>query len=157
MHDMLVEELRHHEDRATYLVTAHGEPFASSATLGTRVRKGIADAALVDPEVKANGSQHGIRKGVADLMAEAGATEYQLMATFGWTEARPAGVYTRKADRRRTATAAAQVPARAEVGPRTADRGPQREETSTKRMYKGEAWQPVGESNPSFQVENLAS
>ena len=28
-------------------------------------------------------SQHGIRKGVASLMAERGATEYELMASFG--------------------------------------------------------------------------
>jgi len=63
------------------------------------VRKWIIAAGLAEPVLDAKGkpvlddagkpklrvtrSQHGIRKGVAELMTELGATEYELMAAFG--------------------------------------------------------------------------
>jgi len=37
----------------------------------------------------------------AQRCAEAGATEHQLMALFGWTTSKQAAVYTRKANRAR--------------------------------------------------------
>ena len=157
MHGMLEEELKHHAPRDTYLVTEYGWPFASSGSLDNRVRKWITAAGLVDAAGKASRSQHGIRKGVAELMAEAGATEYELMATFGWTETKTAAVYTKKADRRKVATSGAARRAVAEGGPRLATRGPDLPENP---MISGDnlaVWQPVGESNPSFQVENLTS
>jgi integrase len=49
------------------------------------------------------GSAHGLRKASATRAAEAGATEHELMAMFGWSDPRMAFVYTRKANRARLA------------------------------------------------------
>jgi integrase len=49
------------------------------------------------------GSAHGVRKLAATRMANNGATEAQLMAVFGWTDAKMATHYTRTANRRRLA------------------------------------------------------
>lgn len=97
---MLAEELEDHEPRQTYLATEYGKPFASSWALDNRVRKWIVAADLVGKDGKANRSQQGIRKGVAELMAAYGATEYELMSAFGWTEAKTAGIYNKKFQRR---------------------------------------------------------
>jgi integrase len=48
-------------------------------------------------------SAHGLRKAFSTIMAEDGATDRQLMALMGWTNARQAEVYTRAAERRRLA------------------------------------------------------
>ena len=125
IHAMLAEELENYPTRPTFLITDHGKPFSSSASLGNHVRKWVVQAGLVDADGKATRSQHGVRKGVAALMVSHGATEFELMATFGWTEAKTAAVYTRKYNRRRTAEAAARRRAEAEGGPRAAKRGPQ--------------------------------
>lgn len=55
------------------------------------------------------GSAHGLRKAGATRAAENGASDRQLMALFGWKDAKMAGHYTRKADRRRLAADAAQL------------------------------------------------
>jgi len=118
-------------------------PFASSGSLDHRVRKWIIAAGLcVDakdeqgnpiylgtgkrkvPKKTATRSQHGIRKGVAELMAERGATEYELMAAFGWTEARTASVYTKKFQRREAASVGSRRLAPPQGGPRSVKRGP---------------------------------
>jgi integrase len=49
------------------------------------------------------GSAHGVRKRAATRMADNGATEAQLMAVFGWTDAKMAAHYTRTANRRKLA------------------------------------------------------
>lgn len=116
MEDILVEELKLHEERGTYLVTEYGRPFASSGSLDNRVRKWIIAAGLFklvknmkgEEEKKATRSQHGIRKGVAELMAESGASEFEIMAQFGWTEAKTAAIYTKKFKRRGGAVSASQ-------------------------------------------------
>ncbi len=41
--------------------------------------------------------------------------------------------------------------------PRGCKSGPNLTKNNVKVKCSGEKWQPVGESNPSFQVENLAS
>jgi len=52
-------------------------------------------------------SAQGLRKAGATLAAgENGATEHQLMAIFGWSSAKMAELYTRKARRKRLAGAA---------------------------------------------------
>ncbi len=97
-------------------------------------------------------------------MAARGATEYELMAAFGWTESKTASVYTKKFQRRGAATAASKrmaAPAAAAVSgkgePRPETRGPHSDQEANKIRLSEGKWQPVGESNPSFQVENLAS
>jgi integrase len=52
------------------------------------------------------GSAHGVRKIAATRAANAGATEAELMAIFGWTDPKMAAHYTRAADRRRLAAQA---------------------------------------------------
>ncbi len=177
MEDILAAALEHHPGRETYLATEYGKPFASSGSLDNRVRKWLLGAGFSEPsrdekgkpvldesgkpKIRATRSQHGIRKGVAALMAERGATEYELMSSFGWTEAKTAGVHTRKFQRRGAAAAASKRLSGGvnleETGPRPETRGPVLEPSSSKITAKSARWQPVGESNPSFQVENLAS
>ena len=52
------------------------------------------------------GSAHGVRKIAATRAANAGATETELMAIFGWTDSKMAAHYTRTANRKRLATQA---------------------------------------------------
>lgn len=101
MDEMLLIELQNHKAGETYLKTQKGKSFASSNSLDNQIRKWIVQAGLAE-KGKATRSQHGIRKGVAKLMAESGATEYEIMSAFGWTEPKTAAVYT-KDFRRRTA------------------------------------------------------
>ena len=51
-------------------------------------------------------SAHGLRKASATIAAESGASEAELNAMFGWSGHQMAGLYTRKADRRRLAARA---------------------------------------------------
>ena len=155
---LLVSEWQLHDQaRATFLITENGRPFASSGSLDNKVRDWIVAAGLVGDDGKANRSQHGIRKGVAELMASRGATEYELMSAFGWSDAKTAATYTKKYRRRAAAMSGMEKVLETQGGPRLEPRGP----LSTKNTKNIKAnkiqWQPVGESNPSFQVENLAS
>jgi integrase len=77
----------------TFLVTEFGRPHSVKgfgAWLAKRCRE-----AGVDPGLSA----HGLRKCGARRAAEAGATEHQLMALFGWSTTKQAGHYTRNANR----------------------------------------------------------
>lgn len=85
--------------RDTFLVTERGNPFASSGSLDNRIRKWVEQAGITDAQGKANRSQHGIRKGVAQLLANEGASEYEIMTTLGHSDPRTARIYTDKADR----------------------------------------------------------
>lgn len=57
---------------------------------------------------KVNASAHGLRKLAATTVAEAGASEMQLQALFGWTTNSQSAVYTRGARRKALAIEAAQ-------------------------------------------------
>lgn len=65
---------------ATYLLTAAGKPFSTAESLRNRVQKWCAAAGI---EGK---SSHGIRKAAAELLAEAGCTQHQIMALMVGTE-----------------------------------------------------------------------
>lgn len=52
------------------------------------------------------GSAHGLRKAAATRLADAGASEHQLMAVLGWKDPKEAAVYTREANRKRLASSA---------------------------------------------------
>lgn len=54
-------------------------------------------------------SAHGVRKLSATMAADAGATENELMAMFGWLSPKQAAVYTRNVDRPRLARRAADL------------------------------------------------
>jgi integrase len=83
-----------------YLVTAFGKPHSAKA-FGNWFKKRCREAGL--DEVSA----HGLRKLGAQRCAEAGATEHQLMALFGWSNPQQAAVYTKRANRARLEAAAA--------------------------------------------------
>lgn len=78
----------------TYLLTEHGRPFKSPEGLRNRIVKWLDAAGL-------NGlSSHGIRKAVGELLAEAGCTQYQVMAIMAHTQAKTSEIYTKGARRR---------------------------------------------------------
>lgn len=78
----------------SYLLTDHGKPFASAESLRNRVRKWCTTAGIEDR------SSHGIRKAVAELLAEAGCTQHQIMAIMAHTQAQTSEIYTKGAQRR---------------------------------------------------------
>jgi integrase len=80
----------------TFLRTSRGKAF-DAATFGNWFRKACDAAGLKGR------SSHGVRKHVATDLAERGATDRQLMATFGWTTPKQATTYVRNADRKRLA------------------------------------------------------
>jgi integrase len=90
-------------DHMTYLLTSFGKPF-TAAGFGNWFRKACNDAKL--PK---RCTSHGLRKAAATYFAEQGATDHQLMAWFGWTTISQAQVYTRAANRKRMAEAAAKL------------------------------------------------
>jgi len=93
----VVKPLRQSIDATTtghlvYLVTAFGKPHSAKA-FGNWFKKRCREAGLEEV------SAHGLRKLGAQRCAEAGATEHQLMALFGWANPQQAAVYTKKANR----------------------------------------------------------
>jgi integrase len=84
-----------------YLVTQAGKPHGSGDSFGNWFRDCCRDAGL--PEC----SPHGLRKIAAVRCAEAGATEQELMAMFGWDDPAMARIYTRMAAQKKMAENAA--------------------------------------------------
>ena len=84
-----------------YLVTAFGRPHSAKA-FGNWFKRRCREASVDDGL-----SAHGLRKLGAQRCAEAGATEHQLMALFGWTTTKQAAIYTRKANRAKLESEAA--------------------------------------------------
>lgn len=86
----------------TIIVTARGKPFKKES-FGTWYKKACVAAGVP-------GSAHGLRKAGAVRAAEAGATEAQLNALFGWKEgSRESATYTRKARRAKLAKESAKL------------------------------------------------
>jgi integrase len=82
----------------TYLVTHKGTAFAKEA-FGNWFRQACREAGV-------QGSAHGLRKLAAVRMAEAGATEAELNAVFGWATGSAEGAtYIAKANRKKLARA----------------------------------------------------
>ncbi|NDW30997.1 tyrosine recombinase XerC [Salipiger sp. PrR007] len=80
----------------SYLLTAHGKPFASPEALRNRMKKWVIEAGL--PEDR---SSHGIRKAAGHLLALHGATQYEIMAVHGHANAATSQVYTETVERMR--------------------------------------------------------
>ena len=83
-----------------YLVTAYGKPHSVKG-FGGWFKDRCRQAGIKDL------SAHGLRKLAAQRCAEAGATEHQMMALFGWTRPQQARPYTSKANRARLEASAA--------------------------------------------------
>jgi len=80
----------------TLLVTESGRPFSIKGA-ANKVKDWCIAAGL--PHCSA----HGVRKAGATVAAENGATEAQLMAIFGWEDAKQAVTYTRSARQKKLA------------------------------------------------------
>ncbi|MGI3167477.1 tyrosine-type recombinase/integrase [Pseudooceanicola sp. 200-1SW] len=97
----LLAELRATETEGpTYILSEHGRPYRSTAALHQRIRRWVDVAGLE------NRSQHGLRKAMGEILAEAGATQHQIMAVMAHTQPATSAIYTHRADRRRMASAA---------------------------------------------------
>lgn len=90
-------------DHLTYLLTSYGKPF-TAAGFGNWFREACDDA-----KMPKRCTSHGLRKAAATYFAERGATDHQLMAWFGWTSISQAQVYTKAANRKLMAAAAAKL------------------------------------------------
>ncbi len=86
-------------ENLTFLVTEFGKPFTANG-FGNWFRKRCREAGL------SHCSAHGLRKAGATLAAENGASEFELMAIFGWKSSKQASLYTRKARQKRLAGSA---------------------------------------------------
>ncbi len=82
----------------TFIAGANGRPLTKES-FGNEFREACRAAGVP-------GSAHGVRKIAATRAANAGATEAELMAIFGWTDPKMAAHYTRTANRRRLAAQA---------------------------------------------------
>lgn len=78
----------------SYILNDKGQPFASTEALRVRVQRWCSAAGLEGR------SSHGVRKAVAELMAESGCTQHQIMAVMAHTQARTSEVYTKGVQRR---------------------------------------------------------
>jgi integrase len=83
-----------------FLTNEHGAAFASDKALSQRVAKWFRQAGVKGV------TAHGVRKWLATKMAENGASEYELMAWFGWRDPKEARPYVEAANRLRLAAAA---------------------------------------------------
>ena len=93
-----------------YLATTFGRAHSVKA-FGNWFAKRCREAGL-EPGLSA----HGLRKCGARRCADAGASEHQIMALFGWTTTKQAALYTRNANRRRLEAAAAPMLAQGQNG-----------------------------------------
>lgn len=85
-----------------YMLNDWGRPFASDKALSQRISKWFRQAGVEGV------TAHGVRKWLATRMADNGATEYQLMAYFGWKDPKEARPYVQAANRERLADEASE-------------------------------------------------
>lgn len=84
-------------DNITFLLSDLGKPYESDKSLSQRVAKWFSQAGVKGI------TAHSVRKWRATRMAEKGATEYQLMASFGWKDPKEARPYVQAANRQKMA------------------------------------------------------
>jgi integrase/recombinase XerD len=102
MHSKLAEAIKRTPTVGlrTFLVTSFGKPFQSGKAFGNKVREWCDKAGC--PDVSA----HGLRKAIATNLANAGASEHEIMAVTGHASPSEVARYTRAANRRGNARAA---------------------------------------------------
>lgn len=84
----------------TYLLGRGGKPFSSGDSASAMFKRWCKDAHL------GHLSAHGVRKGLAEVLAELGCSQYEIMAILGHSEAKTSEVYTRRVERWRLAKTA---------------------------------------------------
>jgi integrase len=85
-----------------FLTSAKGQPFPSGGAFGNWFKERCREAGI------GHCSAHGLRKAGATMAADDGASERELMAMYGWGRSSTAEVYTKAADKKRLARAAAE-------------------------------------------------
>lgn len=78
---------------ATYVLGRGGKPFSSGDSASAMFKHWCREANL------GHLSAHGVRKGLAEILAELGCTQYEIMAILGHSEAKTSEVYTRRVER----------------------------------------------------------
>lgn len=103
LHPILAETLsKTKTGHLAFIVTPiHGRPFKSAAAFGNWFGDVCKKAGL---EVRA----HGLRKSIAQKLAESGGSNAELKALFGWSSDAMATLYTKKADQKKLAQAASE-------------------------------------------------
>ncbi len=87
----------------SYILNNKGKPYPTSEALRVQVQRWCKEAGIPGK------SSHGVRKAVAELMAEAGCTQHQIMAVMSHTQANTSEIYTKGAERRALAADGMQV------------------------------------------------
>lgn len=77
----------------TYVLGRGGKPYASGDAMSAMFKRWCKDAGM--PHLSA----HGVRKGLAEVLAEMGCSQYEIMAILGHSEAKTSEVYTRRVER----------------------------------------------------------
>ncbi|WP_244490033.1 site-specific integrase [Rhizobium sp. Leaf386] len=77
----------------TYVLGRGGNPYASGDAMSAMFKQWCKDAHI------GHLSAHGVRKGLAELLAELGCSQYEIMAILGHSEAKTSEVYTRRVER----------------------------------------------------------
>lgn len=77
----------------TYVLGRGGKPYASGDAMSTMFKRWCTEAGL------GHLSAHGVRKGLAEVLAELGCSQYDIMAILGHSEAKTSEVYTRRVER----------------------------------------------------------
>lgn len=77
----------------TYVLGRGSKPYASGDAMSAMFKRWCQDAGL------GHLSAHGIRKGLAEVLAGLGCTQYEIMAILGHSEAKTSEVYTRRVER----------------------------------------------------------
>lgn len=85
---------------AAYILNSYGQPFKSADSYRNWLKKQCDAAGL------AGRSSHGIRKALAELLAEEGCSEHQIMAVLSHTQPSTSAIYTKGAERRAMASEA---------------------------------------------------
>lgn len=78
---------------ATYVTKRGGKAYSSGDAMSSMFKRWCHDAGL------SHLSAHGVRKGLAELLAELGCSQYEIMAILGHSEAKTSEVYTRRVER----------------------------------------------------------
>lgn len=77
----------------TYVLGRGGKPYASGDAMSAMFKRWCKDAGI------GHLSAHGVRKGLAEVLAELGCSQYEIMAILGHSEAKTSEVYTRRVER----------------------------------------------------------
>lgn len=77
----------------TYVAKRGGSTYASGDAMSAMFKRWCQDAGI------GHLSAHGVRKGLAEVLAEMGSSQYDIMAILGHSEAKTSEVYTRRVER----------------------------------------------------------